>query len=94
MGPMDQLPPVPGVDQAPDQVERMRAFLAAHRQVTVLLPGSADVLRPTAVWQQTDGDPRLDGTARIVQYDELRDLLDYLDAAFPPGPGGAGNEGS
>lgn len=81
MGPFG-LPEVPGVDAAPDQVLRMREFRERHQQVSILLPGQAGVLRPTATWLEADADPRIDGAAVTVSYDELRDLLDYLEARF------------
>jgi hypothetical protein len=86
MGPTDlkfgDLPEVPGVDRAPDQVERMKAFRARHPHVSILPPGQAGVNRPTATWLEADPDPRIDGAAMTVRYDELRDLLNYLEARF------------
>jgi hypothetical protein len=82
MGPFGDLPEVPGVDRAPDQVKRMKAFKERHPHVSVLLPGQAGVARPTATWLEADADPRIDGAATTVQYDELRDVLDYLEARF------------
>jgi hypothetical protein len=83
MGPgLGQLPEVPGVDGVPDQVLRLREFRARHPYVSVLLPGQAGVSQPTATWLEADPDPRIDGAAMTVPFDELRDLLNYLEARF------------
>ena len=82
MEPLGGLPEVPGVDGAPDQVLRMQAFRARHQHVSILQPGQAGVLRPTATWLEVDQDPRVDGAPVTVSYDELRDLLNYLEARF------------
>jgi hypothetical protein len=74
-----------GVDKAPDQVLRMREFRARHQHVAILQPGQAGVIKPTATWIEADPDPRIDGTAVTVSRDELRYLLDYLEARFDRG---------
>jgi hypothetical protein len=83
--PNDNLPVVPGVDHAPDHVARMVAFLARHRQVSILMPGQAGVTRPTATWLEADKDPRIDGTPVTVSRDHLGFLMDYLEARFGRG---------
>lgn len=82
MGPFESLPEVPGVDGVPDQVLRMREFRVRCPYVSILMPGQAGVTRPTATWIESDPDPRIDGAAMTVPFDELRDLLDYLEARF------------
>jgi hypothetical protein len=83
MGPgLGGLPDVPGVDHVPDQVVRMGEFTRRYPFVSVLLPGQAGVTKPTATWIEADADPRIDGTPVTVVRDELRDLLDYLEAHF------------
>lgn len=85
MGSFEGVPKVPGVDRAPDQVRRMQQFRARRQHVSILMPGQAGVLRPTATWIEVDADPRIDGTPVTVSRDELRDLLDYLEARFDRG---------
>jgi hypothetical protein len=82
MGPLDGLPAVPGVDHAPDHAVRLAAFREAHKNVSILMPGQAGVLRPTATWIEADPDPRFDGATVTVSYEILGHLLDYLEARF------------
>lgn len=89
VGPTDlefgDLPEVPGVDRAPDQVERMKAFKERHPHVSILMPGQAGVARPTATWIEADPDPRIDGATVTVSREILGHLLDYLEARFDRG---------
>jgi hypothetical protein len=70
------------LDDMPDHVARMKAFRAAHQHVSILLPGQADVTRPTATWLEVDADPRVDGAAVTVRRETLGMLMDYLEACF------------
>lgn len=67
---------------APDHAARMKALLAANAHVSILMPGQAGVLKPTATWLEVDADPRVDGTPVTVSRETLGFLLDYLEARF------------
>jgi hypothetical protein len=66
----------------PDQVERMKAFLRRHPDVTWLRPGQAGVRDQTATWIEADADPAIDGTTVTVSREVLGHLVDYLEARF------------
>jgi len=73
-----------------DSVPRLRAFLAAHPEVTVTAGGEPwprtgpmpGLLPPDPHWWEA----RADGMPPVAAY-ELKGLLDELDRVFPPEPG-------
>jgi hypothetical protein len=68
---------------APDHAKRAaEEFKARHPHVSILMPGQAGVLEPTATWLEVDADPAIDGTPVTVPRPTLGMLMDYLEAKF------------
>lgn len=81
-----QLSAVPGgVDNAVDQVVRLREFIKRHPEVAVTSPRQNGTAVFHAMW--TDGQPD-DGVVTLATHEELRRLLDYLEARFDRGTSG------
>lgn len=87
MGPdVPQLAAVPGgVDHAVDQVVRLREFIQRHPEVAVTSPRQNGTRLFHATW--TDGQPH-DGVVTLATHEQLRILLDYLEARFDMGTSG------
>lgn len=74
-----------GVDNAPDQVTRLREVLKAHPHVTYLSGRESGDGQHAAIWTQPSADPAQDGAVVRVSHEHLRDLVDELAAMLGPG---------
>jgi hypothetical protein len=73
------------VDNAPDQVMRLRGVLGAHPHVTYLSGRESGDGKHAAIWTQPSVDPAQDGAVVRVAHERLGDLVDELVAMLGPG---------
>src|SRR5579875_3725526 len=89
MGPHGHLSAVPGADHAADQVARLREFIRRHPGIAVTSPRQNGTSVFQAVWTDgTQAGGTYSGVVVLATHEELRCLLDYLEARFDRGAGG------
>lgn len=86
MGPHEpRLQAVGGVDDAVDQVKRRAAFIRRHPEISITSPRENGTSVFQAIWT-TDEPPQDpgqgEGVVILATHEQLRFLLDYLEARF------------
>lgn len=77
--------PPPLEHRSIDQIERKQAFQRRHPGVSITFPREDGVLEFCASWVNVSLDPDVDGTPEKRCHEELRYLLDELEALFDRG---------
>ncbi len=90
---MGPLGPVSARDGEPaplgtDQVKRAQAFVQRHPEVSITSPRQNGTREHIASWVIPAADPSADPVVGEARHDQLRWLMDYLEAKFDQGDGG------